>query len=103
MALPPFFNAASAAVLARGFAVTTTADPWAVEMPLRPGSVDSGSSRLIGAAAAERGLHRLSASSNALSLWSTALDQLVSVLWLVRRTAGFLIQKKEPAPQPALA
>ena len=39
MALPPFFNAASAAVLARGFAVITTADPWAVEMSLRPGSV----------------------------------------------------------------
>ena len=67
MALPPFFNVASAAVLARGLAVTTTADPRAVEMPLWPGSVDSGSSRLIGAAAVGRGLHRLSASSNALS------------------------------------
>ena len=94
---------ASAAVLARGLAVTTTVDPRAVEMPFRPGSVDSGSSRLIGAAAAGRVLHRLSASSNALSWWSTALDQLVSVLWLVRRTAGLLIPKKEPAPQPALA
>ena len=88
MALPPFFNAASAAVLARGFAVTTTADPRAVEMPLRPGSVDSGSSRLIGAAAAGMLLQRLSASSNALSLGSTVFDRLVSVLWLVRRTAG---------------
>ena len=103
MALPPFFNAASAAVLARGLAVTTTADPRAVEMPLLLGSLDSGSSRLIGAAAAGRVLQRLSASSNALSLGSTALDRLVSVLWLVRRTAGLLIQKKEPAPQPALA
>ena len=88
MALPPFFNASSAAVLARGLAVTTTADPRAVEMPLLLVSLVSGSSRLIGAADAERGLHRLSASSNALSWWSTALDQLVSVLWLVRRTAG---------------
>ena len=40
MALPPFFNrcrAASAAVLARGLAVTTTADPRAVEMHLAAG------------------------------------------------------------------
>ena len=113
MALPPLFSAVSAAVLARGFAVTTTADPRAVEMPLWPGSLDSGSSRLIGAADAGRVLQRLSASSNALSLGSTALDRLVSVLWLVRPTAVLLIKKKSrplspllldalKAPQPSL-
>ena len=113
MALPPFFRAASAAVLARGLAVTTTADPRAVEMPLLLVSLNSGSSRLIGAAAAGRVLQRLSASSNALSLGSTVFDQLVSVLWLVRRTDGLLIKKKSrplsplqldalKAPQPSL-
>ena len=106
MALPPAFNAASAAVLARGLAVTTTADPRALGMPLLLGSLDSGSSRLIGAAAAERVLQRLSASSNALSWGGTAVDRLVSVLWLVRRTAGFLIKKNSrplsPLPLDAL-
>ena len=102
MALPPFFNVASAAVLARGLAVTTTADPRAVEMPLWPGSVDSGSSLLIGAGDAGMVLQRLSASSNALSWGSTALDRLVSVLWLVRRTAGLLIKKKSRPLSPLL-
>ena len=102
MALPPFFSAASAAVLASGLAVTTTADPRAVEMPLLLVSLDSGSSRLIGAAAAGRVLQRLSASSNALSWGSTALDRLVSVLWLVRRTAGLPIKKKSRPLSPLL-
>ena len=94
MALPPSLNAASAASLARGLAVTTMADPLALEMPLRPGSVDSGSSRLIGVAAAGRMVQRLSATSNALSWESTAVDRLLSVLWLVKRTAGLLLKKR---------
>ena len=102
MALPPSLIAASAASLARGLAVTTTADPLAVEMPLRPGSVDSGSSRLIGVAAAGRMLQRLSASSKDLSWGSTAVDRLLSVLWLVKRTADLSIKKKSRPLSPLL-
>ena len=78
-----------AAELARGLALTTTAEPAAVEMDLRPGSEDSGSSRLTGAAAAAARLPALSISSRALSsgakpgkrgVWMTATAWLLLIV-----------------------